>query len=138
MRKLIKARPKWVDNFHKGIPKKNLESLIHPIELKDKSWIMTDIHKKIKHLNHTMIVWAEDNKYPTNPGNPGTDYVIPPRMSSSGWGEFISEWKDDLKFVTKLDRMLSDGETLTKKELQMCNELYEFYSKINMKSILRK
>ena len=50
----------------------------------------------------------------------------------------MSEWKDDLKFVTKLDRLLSDGKTLTKKELQMCNQLYEFYSKMSLKNLLRK
>ena len=59
-----------------------------------------------------MIVWAEDNKYKTNPGNPGTDYIIPPRTENK---IVMSEWKDDLKFVTKLDRLLSDGKTLTKK-----------------------
>ena len=96
---------------------------------------MTGIHKKIKHLNHTMIVWAEDNKYKTNPGNPGTDYVIPPRTENN---MFVSEWKDDLKFVSKLDFMLGDGKTLTKKELQMCNQLYGFYSKMYMKNVLRK
>ena len=83
-----------------------------------------------------MIVWAEDNKYPTNPGNPGTDYIIPPRRDANDM--VISEWKDDLKFVSKLDFMLGDGKTLTKKELQMCNELYEFYSLIKMKNVLRK
>ena len=96
---------------------------------------LNEIHKKIKHLNHTIIVWAEDNKYPTNPGNPGTDYVIPPRVKND---VVMSEWKDDLKFVSKLDFMLGDGKTLTKKELQMCNELYEFYSLIKMKNVLRK
>jgi len=95
---------------------------------------LTEIHKKIKHLNHTLIVWAEDNKYPTNPGNPGTDYVIPPRKENN----VSSEWKDDLKFVSKLDFMLGDGKTLTKKELQMCNQLYGFYSKMYMKNVLRK
>ena len=83
---------------------------------------MNKVHKKIKHLNHTLIVWAEDNKYPTNPG---TDYTIPPRKENK---IFVSEWKDDLKFVTKLDRWLSEDRTLTSKELQMCNQLYEFYS----------
>ena len=82
-----------------------------------------------------MIVWAEDNKYKTNPGNPGTDYVIPPRTENN---MFVSEWKDDLKFVSKLDFMLGDGKTLTKKELQMCNQLYGFYSKMYMKNVLRK
>ena len=33
-----------------------------------------------------MIVWAEDNKYKTNPGNPGTDYVIPPRTENNMFG----------------------------------------------------
>ena len=89
---------------------------------------MTDIHKKIKHLNHTMIVWAENNKYETNPRNPGTDWTIPPRIFYNELrGDVIVEWKDDLTFVTKLDRLLSDGKSLTKKELQMCNELYNFY-----------
>jgi len=77
-----------------------------------------------------MIMWAEINKYPTNVGNPGTDYVIPPRKfyNELQGGEVFYEWKDDLTFVTKLDRMLSDGKTLTKKELEYCNKLYEYYS----------
>ena len=92
-------------------------------------WKMTEIHKKIKHLNHTMIMWAENNKYETNPGNPGSDWTIPPRIfyNELRGGEVISEWKDDLTFVTKLDRMLSDGKSLTTKELEMCNVLYKFY-----------
>ena len=77
-----------------------------------------------------MIVWAEEKKYPTNPDNPGTDYIIPPRKfyNELRGGEVFNEWKDDLKFVTKLDRLLSDGKSLTKKELEYCNMLYEFYS----------
>ena len=77
-----------------------------------------------------MIVWAEDNKYKGR----HDDYIIPPRKENN---IFVSEWKDDLKFVTKLDRLLSDGRTLTKKELQMCNELYKFYSQMYMKNLLR-
>ena len=83
-----------------------------------------------------MIVWAEDNKYPTNPGNPGTDYIIPPRRDANDM--VISEWKDDLKFVTKLDRLLSDGIHLTQKELNYSNELYRYYSQMYIKNILRK
>ena len=98
----------------------------------DKERRLTEIHKKIKHLNHTLIVWAEDNKYKNNRGG---DYIIPPRVEND---VVMSEWKDDLKFVSKLDFMLGDGKTLTKKELQMCNELYEFYSLIKMKNVLRK
>jgi len=79
-----------------------------------------------------MIVWAEDNKYKKHRGH---DYIIPPRTLDD---LEVSEWKDDLKFVTKLDSMLSDGKTLTKKELQMCNQLYGFYSKMYMKNLLRK
>ena len=81
-----------------------------------------------------MIVWAEDNKYKTNPGNPGTDYIIPPRKENG----ISTEWKDDLLFVTKLDSMLSDGKGITSKELKMCNQLYGFYSKMYMKNLLRK
>ena len=36
---------------------------------------LTEVHKKIKHLNHTMIVLSEDNKYK----NRNDDYIIPPR-----------------------------------------------------------
>jgi len=93
---------------------------------------LTEIHKKIKHLNHTLIVWAEDNKYKNNRGG---DYIIPPRVEND---VVMSEWKDDLKFVSKLDFMLGDGKTLTKKELQMSNQLYEFYSQMSMKNLLRK
>jgi len=93
---------------------------------------LTSTHKKIKHLNHTMIVWAEDNKYKNHRGG---DYTIPPRKENK---MVVSEWKDDLTFVTKLDRMLCDGKALTSKELQMCNQLYNFYSKMHMKTLLRK
>jgi len=87
---------------------------------------LTEVHKKIKHLNHTMIVWAEDNKYK---GHRNDDFTIPPRTFYNELrGDVIVEWKDDLKFVTKLDRLLSDGKSLTKKELKYCNSLYEFYS----------
>ncbi len=98
----------------------------------DKERRLTEIHKKIKHLNHTLIVWAEDNKYKNNRGG---DYIIPPRVEND---VVMSEWKDDLKFVSKLDFMLGDGKTLTKKELQMSNQLYEFYSQMSMKNLLRK
>ncbi len=78
-----------------------------------------------------MIVWAENAKYPSNPNNPGTDYIIPPRTlyNELQGGEMTFEWKDDLKFVSKLDFMLSDGKTLTKKELEYCNMLYEYYKR---------
>mgnify|MGYP001271918143 CR=1 FL=1 len=91
-------------------------------------WKMTEIHKKIKHLNHTMIVWAENNKYK---GHRNDDFIIPPRKfyNELQGGDVFIEWKDDLKFVSKLDFMLSDGKTLTKKELEYCNMLYEFYKK---------
>ena len=121
----MKINKSWLSGIEK-LADKDFESLIYPIELKDKSWKMTHIHKKIKHLNHTMIVWAEDNKYK---GHRNDDYIIPPRKfyNELQGGEVTAEWKDDLKFVTKLDRMLSDGKKLTKKELKYCNMLYEYY-----------
>ena len=73
-----------------------------------------------------MIVWAENNKYKRHRND---DYIIPPRkFYNELQGDVTIEWKDDLKFVTKLDRLLSDGKFLTKKELKYCNSLYEFYS----------
>ena len=73
-----------------------------------------------------MIVWAEDNKYKGR----YDDYIIPSRDGV--------EWKDDFKFVSKLDRLLSEGKTLTKKEILMSNQLYKFYSQMYMKNLLRK
>ena len=129
----MKINKSWTRGIEK-LADKDFESLIYPIELKDiklrdKSWKMTHIHKKIKHLNHTMIVWAENNKKPTHPNNPGTDWTIPPRKfyNELQGGDVFIEWKDDLKFVSKLDFMLSDGKSLTKKDLEYCNMLYEYY-----------
>ena len=112
---------------------RDTQSLIFPIELKDKSWKMTEIHKKIKHLNHTLIVWAEDNKYKNSRNG---DYTVPSRRDANDM--VISEWKDDLKFVTKLDRLLSDGVHLTQKELNYSNQLYRYYSQMYIKNVLKK
>jgi len=84
---------------------------------------LTEFHKKLKHLSATMIHWAEENKKKEwTPGvHKGGHYVIPQRNGI--------EWKEDFKFVTKLDSMLSDGldDKLKKKEMKMCNELYKYY-----------
>ena len=61
-----------------------------------------------------MIVWAEDNKYKGH----YDDYIIPPRVDVNGVN---NEWKDDFKFVSKLDRLLSDGVYLKPNELKMFN-----------------
>ena len=65
-----------------------------------------------------MIHWAEENKIPAK----FQDYIILQRNGV--------EWKDDFKFVQKLDSMLADGldVKLKKKEMKMCNELYSYYS----------
>tara|TARA_B100001750_G_C15067311_1_gene379332 strand:+ start:23 stop:310 length:288 start_codon:yes stop_codon:yes gene_type:complete len=88
---------------------------------------LTELHKKIKHLSHTMIHWAEDNKI-RNKRNGG--YEIPSRSNV--------EWKKDFKFVAKLDSLLSDGVYLNQDEMKMCNELYKFYSQTYFKDMLRK
>ena len=64
-----------------------------------------------------MLHWAEENKIPAE----FQDYIIPQRNGV--------EWKEDFKFVTKLDSMLADGldVKLKKKEMKMCNELYKYY-----------
>ena len=66
-----------------------------------------------------MIQWAEENKIRTKNGN----FEIPLRSNV--------EWKEDFKFVQKLDSMLADDETgvitLRKNEMKMCNELYKYY-----------
>jgi hypothetical protein len=95
---------------------------------------LTELHKKIKHLTHTMLHWAEDNKTKEwTPGvHKGGHYVIPQRNGV--------DWKSDFKFVTKIDMMLADGldDKLKKNEMKMCNELYKFYSQTYIKDILRK
>ncbi len=67
-----------------------------------------------------MIQWAEENKIRTKRNG---DYEIPQRNGV--------EWKEDFKFVQKLDSMLADDETgvisLRKNEMKMCNELYKYY-----------
>ena len=67
-----------------------------------------------------MIHWAEENKIRTKNGN----FEIPLRSNV--------EWKDDFKFVTKLDSMLADSldVKLKKKEMKMCNELYKYYGSV--------
>ena len=84
---------------------------------------LTNFHKKLRHLSTTMIHWAEENKIRTKRNG---NYEIPQRNGI--------DWKFDFKFVTKLDRMLTDGldDKLKKKEMEMCNELYSYYSQCYM------
>ena len=84
---------------------------------------LTNFHKKLRHLSTTMIQWAEENKIRTKRNG---NYEIPQRNGI--------DWKFDFKFVTKLDRMLTDGldDKLKKKEMEMCNELYSYYSQCYM------
>ena len=85
---------------------------------------MKEFHKKLRHLSTTMIQWAEENKIRTKRNG---DYEIPQRNGV--------EWKDDFKFVTKLDSMLADGldVKLKKKEMEMCNQLYKYYGSVYVK-----
>ena len=85
---------------------------------------MTEFHKKLKHLSTTMLHWAEENKIRTKRNG---NYEIPQRNGI--------DWKFDFKFVTKLDSMLADGldDKLKKKEMEMCNELYSYYSQCYMR-----
>jgi len=85
---------------------------------------MTEFHKKLRHLSTTMIQWAEENKVRTKRNG---DYEIPQRNGV--------DWKEDFKFVTKLDSMLADGldDKLKKKEMEMCNQLYKYYGNVYVK-----
>ena len=87
---------------------------------KQYGWKMTEIHKKIKHLNHTMIMWIEENRRTR-----GNSDWWPARSLGGG---LSTTHTDDLKIIQEFDRLLSDGEKLTKKELQYCNEMYSFYA----------
>ena len=85
---------------------------------------MTEFHKKLRHLSTTMIQWAEENKIRTKRNG---NYEIPSRSNV--------EWKEDFKFVTKLDSMLADGldVKLKRKEMEMCNQLYKYYGSVYVK-----
>ena len=86
---------------------------------------MTKFHKKLRHLSTTMLHWAEDNKTQRKEveGIAG-DYEIPQRNGV--------DWKEDFKFVTKLDSMLAEdsGLSLINKEMKMCNKLYRYYGSV--------
>ena len=84
---------------------------------------MTEFHKKLRHLSTTMLHWAEENKIPAK----FQDYIILQRNGV--------DWKEDFKFVTKLDSMLADGldVKLKKKEMEMCNQLYKYYGSVYVK-----
>ena len=71
-----------------------------------------------------MLQWAEENKIRTKRNG---DYEIPQRNGI--------DWKEDFKFVTKLDSMLADGldVKLKKKEMEMCNQLYKYYGSVYVK-----
>jgi len=79
--------------------------------------------KKLRHLQHTMIHWAEENKIRKNKGK----FQIPNRKDDM-------EWKDDFKYVNKLEMDLNDDmphpSRLNNDEMKMCNELYRFYSQV--------
>jgi hypothetical protein len=90
---------------------------------------MTNYQKKIKHLRATMIHWGEENKIRTRKS--GQNHELPER------------WADDFKWATKLEYRLSEGDylfgsdgKLTRNEMKMCNELYKFYSKTSISSLL--
>ena len=58
-----------------------------------------------------MMSWAEDNKVPTHPGNPGTNY------------ELTDKWKQDLKVVLVYERQ----KHLTAEAMRILNDLYNKY-----------
>mgnify|MGYP001162567815 CR=1 FL=1 len=112
---------------------------VYPIDLTAKKgwkgerqygWKMTEIHKKIKHLNHTMIMWVENNRLKGGniEGHGDLTDWWPARPLGGG---LSTNHEDDFKIVQKLDRLLSEGRKLTKKELQYCNEMYIFYAQKN-------
>ena len=74
---------------------------------------MNDYKKKLRHLSATILHWGEENKIRTT--RRGNTYSVP------------DNFKKDLKFVTKLDLQLNKDYLLTKKEMRMCNKLYEYY-----------
>ena len=80
---------------------------------------MTEFHKKLKHLSATMLHWAEENKIRTKRNG---DYEIPQRNGV--------DWKEDFKFVTKLDSMVARGGSLFISTMKMCNKLYRYYGSV--------
>ena len=98
---------------------------------------MTKFHKKLRHLSTTMLHWAEENKTQRKvvEGIAG-DYEIPQRIRYTFYPSLCGvDWKEDFKFVTKLDSMLAEGldVKLKKKEMKMCNQLYKYYGNVYVK-----
>ena len=87
---------------------------------------MTESQKKIRHLSTTMIQWAEENKIRIKNGK----FEIPSRPNVRGMA--AQEWKEDFKFVQKLDGYVSEdaGLSLTPNEMKMCNNLYSYYRSV--------
>ena len=89
---------------------------------------LKEFQKKLRHLSATMLHWAEENKTQRKvvDGIAG-NYEIPSRSNV--------DWKEDFKFVTKLDSMLAEGldVKLKKKEMKMCNQLYKYYGNVYVK-----
>ena len=79
---------------------------------------MTEFHKKLRHLSTTMLHWAEENKIPAK----FQDYIILQRNGV--------DWKEDFKFVTKLDSMVARGGSLFISTMKMCNKLYRYYGSV--------
>tara|TARA_R110000851_G_scaffold5692_1_gene23295 strand:+ start:466 stop:708 length:243 start_codon:yes stop_codon:yes gene_type:complete len=78
---------------------------------------MSERSDKFTKLTARMMKWAEKNKYPTNPGNPGTDYVIPDHTDRN------KSWKEDLKLVTKFESHME----LTRVQKLFLNQLWRMY-----------
>ena len=78
---------------------------------------MTKSLHRLRHLNITMIQWAEENKLRSR--RSGQLYELP------------AQFKKDFRFVTKCDGKVSmRNEKLTREEMKECNKIYKFYRKV--------
>tara|TARA_B100000902_G_C26786627_1_gene657730 strand:+ start:46 stop:312 length:267 start_codon:yes stop_codon:yes gene_type:complete len=78
---------------------------------------MTKELKQLRHLNTTLLHWAEENK-------------IKSRKSGQTW-ELPPQFRKDFKFVTRCDlKVAHDKDKLTREEMKQCNKIYRFYRKV--------
>jgi len=77
---------------------------------------MTKSLHQLRHLNITMLQWAEENKLKSR--RSGQLYELP------------EQYKRDFRYVRVCDSKVSADIKLNRKEMKECNKIYKFYRKV--------
>ncbi len=77
---------------------------------------MTKTLHQLRHLNITMMQWAEENKLKSR--RSGQLYELP------------EQFKRDFRYVRVCDSKVTADIKLNGKEMKECNKIYKFYRKV--------